>query len=140
MQVMKKKTAAVLALTIMAATVLAVPISYAQSIRADSGGTGTAVQVDEEGNVDRKADVDPVSRKTSDDVIYHAMYIMEHGDSRYIDVSSVDMDSLARPVTVARGVATYNYDRQKEWKFGSNSVFSMDYEVPVYDVEPYSGY
>ena len=140
MQVMKRKTAAMLVLMIMAAAVLSVSISYAQSIRADSGGAGTAVQVDEEGNVDRKADVDPVSRETSDDVIYHAMYIMEHGDSRYIDVSSVDMDSLARPVTVARGVATYNYDRQKEWEFGSNSVFSMDYEIPVYDVDPYSGY
>lgn len=140
MQVKKKKKAAMLALLIMAAAVLAVPISYAESTREGSGGAVTAVQVDEEGNVDKGADVDPVSRKTSDDVIYHAMYIMEHGDSRYIDVSSIDLEALARPVTVARGVATYNYDRQNEWEFGSNSVFSMDYEIPVYDIDDDSAY
>lgn len=132
----------ILAVVMILTSVFSMPASYADSEDAaiKDSEKMEAVQVGVGGVVDEDAEVRPIKNSISDETTYSAIYLLNHGNSRYIDTSKIDLRKLAQPVTIARGIATYNYDRQKEWEYNANSIASMYYEVPVYDIDKDSDY
>ena len=135
----KKLLVLLLSAAMLMTSVFSMPISYADE-KKEAPTDNETMQVGVSGVVDEDADVEPISKKVSDETMYTPLYLLKHGNSKYLDTSKIDLRTLAKPVTVARGIATYNYDKQKEWKYTANSLASMYYEVPVYDVDKESDY
>ena len=79
---------------------------------------------------------DPFNVTKSDELSYDLLYFAKHADERYVNVENMDLLSMVQPVTVARGVASYNVGRQKEFSATeANFLAAVDYEVPVYDID-----
>lgn len=128
----------------MMLTVAFMPINsfaYAANTEAETDfAQMETVQVGEKGEVDETANVKAIKDSVSDETVYNPLYFMEHGNSDYINMDEVRMSDFAAPVVVGRGVATYNHNKQTEWEFGENSIMSMTYDVPVYDLDENSDY
>ena len=78
--------------------------------------------------------------KKTDELAYHLLYFAGHADPAYVDVSQIELSDMIHPVTVARGLATYNVKKQKEFAVTSNFLAGITYELPVYDIDSDSDY
>ena len=77
----------------------------------------------------------------ADELSYTLLYLMKHADSRYVSTDSISLQAMVQPVTIARGVVTYNAGKQKGFDVTEkNFIASLGYEVPVYDIDPDSRY
>ncbi|MBR0341633.1 MAG: VaFE repeat-containing surface-anchored protein [Oscillospiraceae bacterium] len=81
-----------------------------------------------------------VSAGKADQLSYNILYVRKHGNKAYIDLESLDYSSMVFPVTVVRGLATYNVRKQKEFEVTGNFIAGMTYSLPVYDVDGKSDY
>ena len=142
-KISKLKRASIFALCMML-TVAFMPINsfaYAANTEAEPDyAQMETMQVDEKGEVNENADVKAIKDSVSDETVYNPLYFMKHGNSDYVNMDDIRMSDFAEPVTVARGVASYNYEKQKEFEFGKNSIAAMNYEIPVYDLDKNSDY
>ncbi len=83
----------------------------------------------------------PFSASQADELSYSLLYFMKHGDPSLVDMTAIRLESVITPVTIARGVATYNAARQSDFDVTErNFIASMAYEIPVYDIDPESSY
>ncbi|MBQ6582298.1 MAG: hypothetical protein IJH77_00570, partial [Mogibacterium sp.] len=95
----------------------------------------------EEKQEDVALEPSPFSASQADELAYSLLYLMKHADPRYVDATAIPLESMISPVTIARGVATYNAARQRDFDVTErNFLASMAYEIPVYDIDPRSGY
>ena len=136
----KRALILILSVVMILTSVFSMPLSYAANEKSEDLSDLDTMQVGVSGVMDKDAEVDPIKNKVSDETTYTPLYLLSHGNSDYVDTSKVDLNSLAQPVAIARGIATYNYNKQKEWKYTANSIASMYYEVPVYDIDKESDY
>lgn len=134
----KRAMILLLSLAMILTSVFSMPLSYAADEKEDP--LPDSMQVGVGGVVDEGADVEPIKNKISDETMYTPLYLLKHGNSEYVDTTKINLNALAQPVAIARGIATYNYGKQKEWKYTANSIASMYYEVPVYDLDKESDY
>ena len=134
----KRAMVLLLSLAMILTSVFSMPLSYAADEKEDP--LPDSMQVGVGGVVDEGADVELIKNKVSDETMYTPLYLLKHGNSEYVDTTKINLNALAQPVAIARGIATYNYGKQKEWKYTANSIASMYYEVPVYDLDKESDY
>ncbi len=76
----------------------------------------------------------------ADQLSYNILYVRKYGNKDYINVEGLDYASMVFPVTVVRGLATYNVRKQKDFEVTDNYIAGMTYSLPVYDVDPESDY
>ena len=81
-----------------------------------------------------------LSSSKADQLSYNILYVRKYGNKDYINVEGLDYSSMVFPVTVVRGLATYNVRKQKDFEVTGNFIAGMTYSLPVYDVDPESGY
>ena len=105
----------------------------------DPGTDGQTEDVTEPGEAEtEERSFDP---EKGDYLAYDPLYIARYADPEYADVSEVDMSRYVNVVTAAKGIATYNVSRQKDFNVtGSNYIAGMNYEMPVYNVDDESRY
>ena len=86
------------------------------------------------------ADEEPFTAAKADELSYHLLFIAAHAKKEYVDTDIIDVSAMYHPVTVARGLATYNVKKQKEFAVTANFLAGLTYELPVYDIDPDSQY
>lgn len=67
-------------------------------------------------------------------------YFSKHLSDKYVKADSFDLSCFTYPVSVARGVATYNQDKQSEFKVTENFIAGIEYRIAIYDVDEDSDY
>lgn len=111
--------------------------------RPDGNGPVTENGTEAEAGTEENEDEEVISFKAGrrDYLAYDPLYIAQYADPKYVDVSTVSMDRYLNVVTAAKGIATYNVKKQKDFSVtGSNYIAGMNYEMPVYNVDDGSGY
>ncbi|MBR0411709.1 MAG: VaFE repeat-containing surface-anchored protein [Eubacterium sp.] len=76
----------------------------------------------------------------ADQLSYNILYVKKYGNKDYVNTDTLDYSSMVFPVTVIRGLATYNVKKQKEFEVTNNFIAGMTYSLPVYDVDEKSDY
>ena len=77
----------------------------------------------------------------ADYLSYDPLYIAKYADPGLVNTDSVDMDRYVNVAAAAKGVATYNIDKQRTFEADAdNYIAAVNYEMPVYDVDSESSY
>ena len=100
--------------------------------------SGEPEEVTEEGNDDEGKVFEP---SESDYLSYDPLYIEKYANPEYVNTDGMSMDKFINVVTAAKGIATYNISRQKDFEATENNfIAGMNYEMPVYDIDESSRY
>ena len=112
-----------------------------QGTQADPSAEDTTEENAAEENPDAAAlEESAVSAGRADQLSYNILYVRKYGNKDYINVEEMDYSSMVFPVTVVRGLATYNVRKQKEFEVTNNFIAGMTYSLPIYDVDEKSDY
>ena len=113
---------------------------------------GNAEQTDPDKSATDTPTTEPTTEENSDGLLdgsfskadyvaYNPLYVKKYADKKYVNTDNMVMESFVVPVSVGKGVATYNVEKQKDFDVSaSNYISGVTYEVPFYDVDKDSDY
>ena len=116
------------------------PVQSLQDGEAPPAAEGTEIQQPEGSGIQETEDL-KFTPARSDYLSYDPLYIAKYVNPDYVNMGSVSMDRYVNVVSAAKGVATYNIEKQKKFEAdGDNYIAAVNYEMPVYDLDDESQY
>lgn len=116
------------------------PVQNLQDGETPHAAEGTEIQ-QPEGSGMQETEYLKFTPARSDYLSYDPLYIAKYVNPDYVNMGSVSMDRYVNVVSAAKGVATYNIEKQKKFEAdGDNYIAAVNYEMPVYDLDDESQY